>query len=33
VTVPTTPGTYQFRLFLNDGFVRAATSPTVTVTP
>ena len=33
VTVPTTPGTYQFRLFLNDGFVRAATSPTVTVAP
>ena len=33
VTVPTTPGTYQFRLFLNNGFVRAATSPTVTVAP
>jgi hypothetical protein len=32
VMVPT-PGTYQFRLFLDDGFVRAATSPTVTVTP
>ena len=25
------PGTYEFRLFLNDGFTRAATSPTVTV--
>jgi hypothetical protein len=33
VTVPTTPGTYQFRLFLDNGFVRAATSPTVTVAP
>ncbi len=31
VTVPTTPGTYEFRLFLNNGYVRAATSPTVTV--
>jgi hypothetical protein len=31
VTVPNTAGTYQFRLFLNDGFTRAATSPTVTV--
>src|SRR5262249_36380042 len=32
VTMPTTPGTYEFRLFLNNGFVRAATSPAVTVT-
>ena len=31
ITVPNTAGTYQFRLFLNDGFTRAATSPTVTV--
>jgi sugar lactone lactonase YvrE len=33
VTAPTTPGTYEFRLFLDGGFVRAATSPTVTVQP
>ena len=31
VTVPPTPGPYEFRLFLDNGFVRAATSPTVTV--
>jgi subtilisin family serine protease len=31
VTVPGTPGTYEFRLFLNNGYIRAATSPTVTV--
>jgi hypothetical protein len=31
VTTPTTPGTYEFRLFLNNGYVRVATSPTVTV--
>jgi subtilisin family serine protease len=31
VTVPTTPGTYEFRLFLNNGYTRAATSPAVTV--
>jgi hypothetical protein len=31
ITVPTTPGQYQFRFFLNGGYVRAATSPTVTV--
>jgi subtilisin family serine protease len=31
ITAPTAPGTYEFRLFLNDGFTRAATSPTVTV--
>jgi hypothetical protein len=32
VTMPSTPGTYEFRLFLNNGYSRAATSPTVTVT-
>jgi subtilisin len=31
VTAPTTPGTYEFRLFLNNGYTRASTSPTVTV--
>jgi hypothetical protein len=31
VTMPSTPGTYEFRLFLDNGFVRTATSPTVTV--
>ena len=31
VTVPSTPGTYEFRLFLNNGYTRVATSPTVTV--
>jgi subtilisin family serine protease len=31
VTMPTTPGTYEFRLFLNNGYARAATSPPVTV--
>ena len=31
VTMPSTPGTYEFRLFLNNGYTRAATSPTVTV--
>jgi hypothetical protein len=31
ITAPATAGTYEFRLFLNDGFTRAATSPTVTV--
>jgi hypothetical protein len=31
VAMPTTPGTYEFRLFLNNGYARAATSPTVTV--
>ena len=31
ITVPNTAGTYEFRLFLNDGYTRAATSPTVTV--
>jgi subtilisin family serine protease len=33
VTMPTNPGTYEFRYFLNNGYTRAATSPTVTVTP
>ena len=31
VTLPSTPGPYEFRLFLNNGYTRAATSPTVTV--
>jgi subtilisin family serine protease len=31
VTTPSTPGTYEFRLFLNNGYTRAATSATVTV--
>ena len=31
VTMPSTPGPYEFRLFLNNGYTRAATSPTVTV--
>ena len=30
-TMPTTPGTYEFRLFVNNGYTRVATSPTVTV--
>jgi subtilisin family serine protease len=33
VTVPSTPGPYEFRLFLNNGYTRAATSPVVTVSP
>jgi hypothetical protein len=33
VTMPTTPGTYEFRLFLNNGYTRLATSPPVTVAP
>ena len=33
VAMPTTPGTYEFRLFLNNTYVRAATSPPVTVVP
>lgn len=32
VTAPSTPGTYEFRLFKQGSFVRLATSPTVTVT-
>jgi hypothetical protein len=31
ITAPSTPGVYEFRLFFNDGYTRAATSPTVTV--
>src|SRR5206468_2415910 len=31
LTMPATPGTYEFRLFANDGFTRIATSSTVTV--
>jgi hypothetical protein len=31
VTMPTTPGTYEVRLFLNNGYVRVATSPAITV--
>jgi hypothetical protein len=30
--MPSIPGTYEFRLFLNGGYIRAATSPTITVT-
>jgi subtilisin len=33
ITAPTTPGSYEFRLFLNDSYTRATTSPTVVVTP
>jgi len=32
VNAPSTPGTYEFRLFLNNGYTRVATSPSVTVT-
>lgn len=32
VNMPSTPGTYEFRMFLNSGFTRVATSPTITVT-
>jgi hypothetical protein len=31
VTAPTAPGTFEFRLFLNNGYTRAATSPPVVV--
>jgi subtilisin family serine protease len=33
VNMPTSPGTYEFRYFLNGGYTRAATSPSITVTP
>jgi hypothetical protein len=33
VTAPATPGTYEFRLFENNGYTRLATSPVVTVLP
>ena len=31
VTMPNTPGTYEFRLFLNNGYTLAATSPPISV--
>src|SRR5262249_38934028 len=33
VTTPTAGGTFEFRLFLNNGYTRVATSPPVTVAP
>ena len=33
VIAPATPGTYEFRLFENNGYTRLATSPAVTVLP
>jgi len=33
VIAPLTPGSYEFRLFENNGYTRVATSPTVTVLP
>jgi len=33
VTMPATPGDYEFRLFENNGYTRLATSPTVVVSP
>jgi hypothetical protein len=33
VTMPATPGTYEFRLFLANSYDRGATSPPVTVAP
>jgi subtilisin len=33
VTMPATAGTYEFRLFLNNSYTRAATSPAITVLP
>ena len=30
-TMPNTPGTYEFRLFPNNGYTRAATSPPIAV--
>jgi subtilisin len=33
VTMPTTSGQYEFRLFLNNGYTGAGTSPAVTVAP
>ena len=29
--MPNTPGTYEFRLFLNNGYTLAATSPPIAV--
>ena len=31
VTMPNTPGTYEFRFFPNNGYTVAATSPPITV--
>jgi hypothetical protein len=31
ITMPNLPGTYEFRLFLSNGYTKLATSPTVTV--
>ena len=31
MTMPSTPGDYEFRLFLDNGYQRAATSVTITV--
>jgi hypothetical protein len=31
--MPSAPGQYEFRLFLNNGYTLAATSPPVTVGP
>ena len=33
VNMPAAAGTYEFRLFLNNGYTRGATSPPITVTP
>ena len=33
VAMPSNPGTYEFRLFTNDGYTRVATSPTIVVVP
>ena len=33
VTMPATPGTYEFRMFVASSYNRAATSPAVTVAP
>ena len=33
VAMPAAAGTYEFRLFLNNAYTRAATSPPITVTP
>ena len=33
VAMPSIPGTYEFRLFLNGGYTRVATSPTIVVVP
>ena len=33
VTMPMTPGTYEFRLFPTNGYTLAATSPPIGVTP